>query len=85
MLAVKSMDVRKNFRDWCDKVVNGETVIVSRPKNKNIILVSEKEYNELQKAKRNTEYIAMLDKSAAQLKHGDIVIKSMDELEQMTK
>ena len=33
MLAVKSMDVRDNFKSLCDKVFNGETLIISRPKN----------------------------------------------------
>ena len=28
MLAVKSMDVRDNFKSLCDKVINGETLIV---------------------------------------------------------
>ena len=85
MLAVKSTDVRDNFRDWCNKVVNGETVVVSRPKNENVIIVSEKEYNDLQKAKRNTEYLAMLDRSQAQLLHGDVVVKTMEELEHMAE
>ena len=38
MLAVKSMDVRDNFKSLCDKVFNGETLIISRPKNENIIM-----------------------------------------------
>lgn len=33
MLAVKSMDVRDNFKSLCDKVFHGETLIISRPKN----------------------------------------------------
>lgn len=33
MLAVKSMDVRDNFKNFCEKVINGETLIISRPKN----------------------------------------------------
>lgn len=46
MLAVKSMDVRDNFKEWCNKVIGGETLVVSRPKNENVVIVSEKEYNE---------------------------------------
>ena len=57
MLAVKSMNVRDNFKALCNKVVNGETVIISRPKNQNIVMVSEKEYNEMLKAKKNEEYL----------------------------
>ena len=63
MLAVKSMDVRENFKEWCNKVIGGETLIVSRPRNENVVIVSEKEYNEMAKAKRNAEYLAMLDRS----------------------
>ena len=81
MLAVKSMTVRTNFKEWCRKAFNGETIIVSRPKNENIVMVSEKKYNELLKAKRNAEYLAMLDKSLTEAKKGGFIIKSLDELE----
>ena len=70
MLAVKSMDVRENFKSLCDKVFKGETVIISRPKNENIVMMSESEYNEIIKAKRNEEYLAMLDKSMAEAEAG---------------
>ncbi len=80
MLAVKSMDVRDNFKAFCDKVFNGETVIVSRPKNENIVMISENEYNDMMKAWRNAEYLAMLDKSMAEAKSGGFVTKTIDEL-----
>ena len=63
MLAVKSMDVRNNFKSLCDKVFGGETLIISRPKNENVVMLSEYEYNEMMKAKRNADYLAMIDKS----------------------
>ena len=47
MLAVKSMDVRDNFKSLCERVFNGETVVVSRPKNENVVILSEAEYNNL--------------------------------------
>ena len=80
MLAVKSMDVRENFKSLCDKVFRGETLIVSRPKNENIVMMSESEYNEIMKAKRNAEYIAMLDKSMAEAEAGGFITKTVDEL-----
>lgn len=80
MLAVKSMDVRDNFKDICDKAYNGETIIVSRKKNENVVIVSESEYNELIKAKKNADYLAMLDQSIAEAKSGGIITKSIDEL-----
>lgn len=83
MLAVKSMDVRDNFKDWCNQVINGETLIVSRPKNENVVIVSEKEYNELQKAKKNADYLAMLDRSRNQLEQGKTISFTLDELKAM--
>lgn len=46
-------------------------------------MMSEKEYNILQKTKRNEEYLTMIDKSIAEAESGNIFIKSMDELEKM--
>lgn len=80
MLAVKSMDVRDNFKSFCDKVFDGETLIVSRPKNQNIVMMSESEYNDIMKAKRNTEYLAMIDKSITEAENGNFVAKSIAEL-----
>ena len=79
MLVVKSMDVRDNFKNLCDKVFNGETLIISRPKNENVVMLSEKEYNEMLKAKRNADYLAMLDKSMAEA--DGFVMKTIEELE----
>jgi antitoxin YefM len=81
MLAVKSMDVRDNFKKFCDKVFNGETLIVSRPKNENIVMLSESEYNEMLKAKRNADYLAMIDRSMKEAEAGGFITKSIAELE----
>ena len=81
MLAVKSMDVRDNFKALCDKVFKGEILIISRPKNENVVMLSEKEYNEMMKAKRNVEYLAMLDKSMQEAEAGGFIVKTMEELE----
>lgn len=83
MLVVKSVNIRDNFKEWCDKISMGETIVISRPQNENIYMISEAEYNVLQKAKRNAEYLAMLDKSDKELKAGKVVVKTMEELEAM--
>ncbi len=83
MLAVKSVNVRDNFKEWCDKIIMGETVVISRPRNENIYMINEAEYNALQKAKRNAEYFAMLDKSDEELNAGKVIVKTMEELEAM--
>lgn len=81
MLAVKSMDVRDNFKSLCERVFQGETLIVSRPKNENIVMISEREYNDMLKAMKNAEYLAMLDKSMAEVEAGGFVVKTLEELE----
>lgn len=82
MIAVRSMDVRENFKAFCDKVFQGETLIISRPKNENVVMLSETEYNEMLKAKRNAEYLAMLDKSIAEAESGGLIVKKQAELEE---
>ena len=82
MLVVKSMDVRENFKALCDKVFQGETLIISRPKNENVVMLSEKEYNQMMKTKRNAEYLTMLDKSIAEAEAGGFIVKSIAELEE---
>lgn len=81
MLAVKSMDVRDNFKNFCEKVINGETLIISRPKNEKVVMLSEAEYNKMMKAKRNADYLAMLDKSMAEAESGGFIPKTISELE----
>ncbi|MBQ5673471.1 MAG: type II toxin-antitoxin system Phd/YefM family antitoxin [Lachnospiraceae bacterium] len=82
MLAVKSMDVRDNFKSLCDKVFNGETLIISRTQNENIVMLSENEYNEMLKAKKNADYLTMLDKSIAEAEAGGFITKTIAELEE---
>lgn len=83
MIAAKPIDVRAKLKAYMDMAFNGEPVIVSRKQNRNVVIVSEREYNELQKAKRNAEYFSKLDHSFAQLERGEVIVKSMDELEHM--
>lgn len=83
MLVAKSANVRDNFKDWCDKISMGETVVISRPRNENIYMINEAEYNALQKAKRNAEYMAMLEESEEQLRNGQTISFTMEELRAM--
>lgn len=84
MLAVKPTQMREQFKGLCDRVVReGETVIVSRPNNENVVVVSEKEYNAMQKATRNMAYLEMIDKSMAELAGGGFVLKTLDQLREL--
>lgn len=83
MIATKQMDIRANIKKYFDIAFEGEPVIVSRKQNRNVVVISEAEYNELQKAKRNAEYLAHLDRSREQLEKGEVVVKSIEELERL--
>lgn len=56
-------------------------MIILRPKNENVVMLSESEYNEMLKAKRNADYLAMLDKSMAEAEAGGFITKTIAELE----
>ncbi len=83
MTVVKQMDIRANIKKYFDLAFGGEPVIVSRKQNKNVVVISESEYNDLQKAKRNAEYLAELDRSFAQAERGETISFSIDELKAM--
>lgn len=79
-MAVKSADMGTDFQNLCNRVIGGETVIVSSQTDKNIIMLSEQEYNEMAKAKRNAAYLEKLDRAEEQVKNGQVVVKTMQEL-----
>lgn len=83
MIATKQMDIRANIKKYFDLAFNGEPIIVSRKQNRNVVVISETEYNDLQKAKRNAEYLAMIDRSATQLQNGETISFTMAELREM--
>ena len=71
MLAVNYSTIRNNLKDYCDKATDShETVIVTRKDEKNVVILSLERYNQLEKAARNAEYLAMIDRSMAQLEAG---------------
>ena len=58
MIALRTVDFRNEFKKICDLIASGETAIIARPRNENLVILSEKEYNALEKARRNAEYLA---------------------------
>jgi len=71
MVAANYSTVRENLKAYCDKVTDEqETVIVTRKDKKNVVIISLDEWNRLQKAARNAEYLSHLDRSFEQLRSG---------------
>lgn len=83
MFALTATALKQNFKDTCDKVYHGENLIIMRPNNQNVVLISENYFAELEKAKRNAEYLEKLDRSVKQLENGEVVHKTMAELRAM--
>lgn len=84
MLAVNYSTIRRNLKDYCDQATdNNETVIVTRKDEKNVVIISLEQYNEMVKLIHNTEYLAKIDKSIKQLEKGRTVTKTIEELEEM--
>lgn len=83
MKAIKVIDLRDNLKKYCDQAVEGETLVIARKGNKNVVLISEDDYNRMAKAMRNAEYLAKLDHSFKQLEAGHVVTKTVAELNEM--
>ena len=85
MIALKTMDLRNDFKRVSDLVNGGEKVLIARPRNQNLVVLSEREYNELEKASRNAEYLAKIDRAMERVADGRVTVKTIEELEDMAK
>jgi len=84
MLAVNYSTIRSNLKDYCDRATDdNETVIVTRKNEKNVVIMSLEKYNDIMRAARNAEYLDMIDRSMEQIKQGKVVVKTLEELEEM--
>ena len=85
MIALRTIDLRNDFKRVSELIKSGEKVLIARPRNENLVVMSEKEYNELDKIRHNTEYLAKIDKAIENVAAGRVVVKTMEELEEMAK
>ncbi len=76
-------DLKENLKYYIEKAVSGDSIIITRPKKANAILISEDEYNDLMRIKNNSEYMYKLNRSIEQAKNGQVISKTMEELEAM--
>ena len=53
MIAVKTLDVTQDFKNIAERIMKGERILISRPKNENIVMITETEYNQLNKLREN--------------------------------
>ena len=69
MLAVNYSTVCGDLTSYCDRAEE-EMILVTRKPKKDIVLMSLENYNQLAKAARNAEYLAMIDEGIEQLAAG---------------
>ncbi len=76
MIAANYSNVRENFKSYCDKINDeNETVIITRKDNKNVVLMSQDEYNNMLKNIKiinDPEYLLSLIKSLKSLESNKI-------------
>ena len=85
MIALRSIDLRNDFKRVSTLINSGEKVLIARPRNENLVVISENEYNALEKARRNAEYLLKIDRALENVSEGRVVIKTLAELEAMAK
>lgn len=69
MLAVNYSTIRNKLKDYCDEATdNDEVVIVTRKEEKNVVIISLENYNQLIKMTKNAEYLAKIDRGLTQMK-----------------
>lgn len=74
MIATNYTTVRQNFKEFCDKATNDfETIIITRERGENVVMLSEAEYNNLLEnlyVRSNPKHYNELLQSIEQLKKG---------------
>lgn len=83
MIAANYTSVRNNLKEFCDMAVDqGETVIVTRKANRNVVLMSLDQYNALMKEVRNARYIEKIDRGFAAIAAGKGQIHELIEVDE---
>ena len=55
-MIAKQMEVRSNIKKYFDMAHEGETIIIPRKENKNVVIISETEYDRLKQLERLKAY-----------------------------
>jgi len=53
--------MRNNLKEYCDRATDeGETIIVTRKADRNVVILSLEQYNQMEKELRNSRYLEKL-------------------------
>ncbi len=81
MTMVNINDLHNNTYEILDQTIQNNIAVNVNTENGNVVLLSEGEYNNIMKAVRNAEYLAEIDKAAAQFEAGKGQIHDLIEVE----
>ena len=71
MIAVNYKTMRNNLKEYCDLATdNGATIIITRKEDKNVVVLSLEQFNEMEKELRNARYLDKLERGFKQLLEG---------------
>ena len=71
VIAVKPAELRNRQKELLDLAFNGEILMVARPARKNVVVLSEDEFNKRDQALKNIAYLNMLDSSLEEARNGE--------------
>lgn len=57
MITVKPVELRNNQREILDLAYKGEILFIARPAKKNVVILSEEEFNRREKALKTAQYL----------------------------
>ena len=83
MIALRTVDMRNDFKRVSEIIKTGEKVLIARPHNDNLVVLSEREYNELDKIRRNTEYLNKIEEGIKEIEQGKGITLKIEDLEAM--
>ena len=85
MTNVNSVVFGQNLSEYLNDAIYNRQVIFVENGQDQAVLMSEKRYRELEKAERNAEYLRKIEKGWEDIRAGNVIVKTLDELKAAQK
>ena len=80
MVTAAAKDIQADMKEYFDRACKGEDVFVPRSWNENVFIISEKTYNQLQEARKTSEFLSGLEDSSENSRNREVLARSVEEL-----
>ena len=80
MVTAASKDFQANIMDYCDIAWGGEDVFIPRSGDKNVFIISERAYRQLQEARKTSEFLSGLTDDPSYHRNKEVLARSVEEL-----